>query len=228
MTLFLAQRPEDFRVTEVPLGEPEGAGPHTYLWLEKTATTTEAVALALARVLGVHSREIGYAGRKDRNAIARQWFSVPRLEPERALALILPGVRVLRSLRGREKLRTGQLKANRFALRVRSSADANLDLLRGRAEQLRRDGVPNRFGGQRFGGDGDNAARGRELLHGRRRRRGHRDDRFFLSAWQSLLFNRVLAERPAIGALEAGDIAYDHRDGRNRSVLDPSAHAEEV
>ncbi len=223
MTLELARRPEDFRVDEVALREPEGAGEHTYVWVEKTGVTTEAVALALAEHAGVESRAIGYAGRKDRHAVARQWFSVPGLDPDAAASFELTSARVLRAVRGREKLRTGQLCANDFELVVYGPSTDRLERVRARARELRRSGMPNRFGGQRFGGDGRNASRGRELLRGERRRRGHRDDRFYLSAWQSLLFNRVLAERPAIDRLEMGDIAYDHRDGRTRRIDDPAA-----
>ncbi len=44
-------------------------------------------------------RHAGYAGRKDRFAVARQWFSVPRLDPGRALALEGEGIRVLEAVR---------------------------------------------------------------------------------------------------------------------------------
>ena len=36
---------------------------------------------------GVRNADVGYAGKKDRHAITRQWFSVPRLDPARARAL---------------------------------------------------------------------------------------------------------------------------------------------
>ena len=67
---------EDFVVEEVPVQLPEGAGEHLWLWVEKRGENTEAVAKRLARAAGVKPVAVGYAGRKDRNALARQWFSV--------------------------------------------------------------------------------------------------------------------------------------------------------
>ena len=36
-------------------------------------------------------RDVGYAGRKDRHAITRQWFSLEGVEPERALDFQIEG-----------------------------------------------------------------------------------------------------------------------------------------
>ena len=77
----------------------------------------------LARLAGVRPAEVGYAGRKDRVAIARRWFSVPELDPERALALEGQGVRVLEAVRHPHKLRTGQLRGNRFELTLRELSE---------------------------------------------------------------------------------------------------------
>ena len=79
--------PEDFVVDEIPLYQPSGEGNHTFLRVEKRLRNSEGVQRELARLAGVRPAEVGYAGRKDRVAIARQWFSVPGLDPERALAL---------------------------------------------------------------------------------------------------------------------------------------------
>ncbi len=73
--------PEDFRVEEIPLYCPTGEGDHTFVCVEKRLRTTEDVARALARIAGARARDVGYAGRKDRDAVATQWFSVPGLDP---------------------------------------------------------------------------------------------------------------------------------------------------
>jgi len=70
----LRASPEDFRVEEIPLYAPSGRGEHTFVCVEKTGRTTEDVAAALSRIAGVARRDVGYAGRKDRDAVARQWF----------------------------------------------------------------------------------------------------------------------------------------------------------
>ena len=72
----LRATPEDFQVEELPAYAPSGAGEHLYLWIEKRGVPPEAVAQALGRALGVPPAAIGTAGKKDAQAVTRQWFSV--------------------------------------------------------------------------------------------------------------------------------------------------------
>jgi tRNA pseudouridine13 synthase len=205
--------PEDFAVEEIPLYAPTGEGGHTFVWIEKRLRTTEEASRDLARAAGVAPREVGYAGRKDRFAVARQTLSVPGLDPERALGLALPGVRVLAAARHPHKLRTAQLRGNRFALRLRE-LDAGVAALEAALAELAREGLPNRFGEQRYGSDGRNAERGRDVLLGRARPRDRRDARFLVSALQAAVFDEVLAERlRPLRRLETGDVAVVHASG---------------
>ena len=200
--------PEDFCVDEIPLYRPSGHGEHTYLHVEKRERTTEDVAHVLARYAGARVRDVGYAGRKDRVALTTQWFSVPGLDPERARELALPGVRVLDAIRHAHKLRTGHLRGNRFRIFVRDVAEQQLETAARRLERIRRIGMPNRFGAQRFGRDGGNADRGRRLLHGEGSRDDRRQARFLLSALQAAVFNAVLEDRQApLDAVEVGEVA---------------------
>jgi tRNA pseudouridine13 synthase len=230
----LAAEPEDFRVEELPLYAPQGSGGHTFVQVEKRLLDTEDVARALARAAGVAPREVGYAGRKDRRAVARQWLSVPALAPEVALALELPGCRVLAAARHPHKLRTGQLAGNRFELVVREvPADAAARAPEALAELSRR-GFPNRFGPQRRGRDGRNAERGRALLSGERVGRDRRAGRFLLSALQAEVFDSALAARPLPPyRLETGDVALLHESGgafvvEDAAVEQPRADAFEI
>ena len=205
--------PEDFAVEEIPLYAPTGEGEHTFVWIEKRLRTTEEASRDLARAAGVAPRDVGYAGRKDRFAVARQTLSVPGLDPERALGLSLPGVRVLAAARHPHKLRTAQLRGNRFALRLRE-LDAGLAALEAALAELAREGLPNRFGEQRYGSDGRNAERGRDVLLGRTRPRDRREARFLVSALQAAIFDEVLARRPRpLRRLEGGDVAVVHASG---------------
>lgn len=221
----LRSAPEDFLVEELPLYEPAGEGEHTFVLVEKRLLTTEEAARALAREAGVAPREVGYAGRKDRIAVARQWLSVPGLAPETALGLEAPGLRVLEARRHRHKLRTGQLRGNRFRLVVRDVDAAAEERARRRAEELLQVGMPNRFGSQRFGAEGANAERARELLAGGGAwPRDRRAARFLLSSLQSAVFNEVLARRPLpLGAVELGDVAMVCASGGCFLVEDAAA-----
>jgi tRNA pseudouridine13 synthase len=229
MAVRLRVTPEDFRVDEVPLYPAAGEGEHTFVRIEKRLRTTEEVARDLARAAGVAPRDVGYAGRKDRRAVATQWFSVPGLDPARALELDLPGARVIEAARHRHKLRTGQLRANRFDVAVDGVDDALYAAALERLERACAFGVPNRFGAQRFGRDGCNAERALRLLRGERVDGGRRAARFLLSALQASVFNAALAARPSPPhALEFGDVAVRHDSGGLFVVEDPAREAPRV
>ena len=217
----LASTPEDFIVDELPLFAPSGEGGHTFVRIEKRGRTTEEVARLLARLAQVPHAEIGYAGRKDKVAVATQWFSVPGLAPEAALALEADGVRALEALRHGQRLRTAQLRGNRFELVVRELTPAQVANAARGAESVRSRGLPNKFGAQRFGRDGDNAERARALLAGGDPGRDRRAARFLLSALQAEVFNAFLAARPlALDELELGEVATRHESGGSFVVED--------
>jgi tRNA pseudouridine13 synthase len=220
----VGERPEDFVVEEIPLYAPSGEGAHTFVHVEKRGLSTEEAARRLARLAGVAPREVGYAGRKDRAGVTRQWLSVPGLAPERALGHVEPDLRVLAAARHPHRLRTGHLAGNRFHVVVRGLAPERAAGAAERLGALARGGMRNRFGAQRFAGDG--IARARTLLAGAATPRDRRAARFWLSALQALAFNEVLARRPlAPGVLEAGDVAYVHASGASFVVEDAAREA---
>ena len=207
-----------FRVVELPAYEPCGAGEHLYVEVEKENLTTEALASALARACGRRPRDVGYAGRKDRHAVARQWFSV-HFGREEALARVeLPrGARleVLRASRHRNKLRPGHLRGNRFDLGLSGlDGEPAARAFRARiAERLER-GVPNRFGAQRFGSGGENLRVARAWAEGAPPAGGVRFRKLVASAAQSAVFNAVLDARERLGLLRElreGDVALTPR-----------------
>lgn len=201
VTATLRAEPADFRVDEVLGFEPDGSGQHAWLQIEKTGTNTEWLGKQLARAAGLPPRAVSWSGRKDRHAVTTQWYSLDlagRPEPDWAAALP-EGVRLLVATRHGRKLRRGTHAANRFELRLREVA-GDTDALVARAAEVARRGVPNYFGPQRFGRDGDNVAAARAWLAGGERR-GPRD--ILLSAARSWLFNRILAARVAAGEWEA-------------------------
>ena len=167
----IKRRPEDFLVEELPLYEPSGSGEHVVVFLEKTQRDTAAVAGRLARAFGVSRRAVGYAGLKDRQAVARQHFTVhaPDADTERAGLRALedePGLTLLWVDRHGNKLRRGHLAGNRFVIRLRDVEPTQVVRAKSVLERLERDGVPNAFGPQRFGRRGDNARLGELLFTG--------------------------------------------------------------
>ena len=207
---------DDFRVTEIEKFLPEGDGTHAWLRIRKRGVNTEEVATTLARLAGTPRPAVGFAGMKDRLAVAVQWFSVDlagRAEP-RWEALESNAIEVLEVARHRRKLRRGALLGNRFEIVLRdvTVSDPALDV---RLRSIRAGGVPNYFGPQRFGRDGANLRHARSLLVERRRIRDRHRRGLALSAARAHVFNRVLAVRVLAGAWAApvpGDVMI--LDGR--------------
>jgi tRNA pseudouridine13 synthase len=227
--------PEDFRVDEIPAYPPSGAGPHLWLRVEKRGRTTRDVVRELARALGVPDRDAGYAGLKDRAAVTTQWLSFPVARDPDPAALAGDGWRVLERSRHGNKLRTGHLRGNRFAIAVRGG---DLSRARACADALAARGLPNFFGAQRFGAGGRNPDLGRALLLGRlddpEVRRAARDRflrRLVLSAWQSRAFNAWLAVRMADGLFAAalpGDVLKKLDTGGLFTCRDPAVDGPRV
>ncbi len=278
---------DDFRVEEIPAYLPCGEGDHTYLLIEKRGMSTIAAVRAVARALGVRPRNVGFAGRKDARGVTRQLISVERLDPSRAAAIDLPGLRVLEAERHGNKLRLGHLRGNRFALRLRETDPGRAGEVRAALAEMSRGGAPNYFGHQRYGTRGDTWEIGRAALHGdfrlaaeliagdprpgdapgalrarelfaagrledaarawprgfddnarvaRELARSPRDPRravlsldrralgLYASAYQSRLFDRVLAARiDELDRIEEGDVAWKHDSGAQFLVEDPRA-----
>jgi tRNA pseudouridine13 synthase len=193
---------EDFLVEELLGFAPAGSGQHLLLKVIKRDANTQWVARALARAAGCRPGDVGYAGLKDRRAIAVQWFSVPR--PRHSVSwpgLAGEGFEVLEAHAHHRKLPRGALAGNRFAIRVHAGAARGATLagrLAPRIEILSARGVPNYFGAQRFGRAGANLLPdGAALPPVGSPQRG-----FVLSAARSLLFNAVLAARVEAGSWE--------------------------
>ncbi len=282
----LRERHEDFLVEEIPLYEPSGEGEHVYLFVEKQGLATLELARLIARHFGVRQRDVGYAGLKDKRAITRQLLSV--WMPGRALedvpSLDDSRVAILWADRHTNKLRRGHLKGNRFSIRVRGVPIQAVIHTQRTLERLGREGLPNRFGEQRFGFLGNNHLVGRALVLGRsdealahllgpntaqpdaqaegrklyetgrfseakgefhhslRTERAALEalargasaehalqqiDRsarsFYISAFQSAVFNAVLSARETagtLGTLAAGDLAFMHASRATFSVGD--------
>lgn len=193
---------EDFEVEEVPAYPPAGDGDHLFVWLEKRDLTTPEAVKRLARALDVDPRAAGWAGLKDRGAVTRQWVSLEGATADAAARVRVDGLRVLDARPHRHKLRTGHLRANRFRLVLRGVPPDAGDRADAVLEVLRRDGMPNYFGPQRFGRDGETARRARAwLVDGGRPPRDRFARKLLSSALQSELFNATVADRLDRGLL---------------------------
>ena len=199
--------PEEFDVTEELGFELSGDGEHDYLYVEKTGTNTEWLARQLASFADVPARDVGYSGLKDRHAVTRQWFSVPRWNQPDWAAFDVDGVSILEVNRNARKLRRGAHRSNRFQIVLRGPLP-DIAELEQRLASIRDSGVPNYFGPQRFGRGGGNVGLADSWAAGKRLPRHKRS--IAISSARSYMFNELLAARVADGSwdkLVAGDIA---------------------
>jgi len=207
-TAKLRTLPQDFQVTETLGWDFSGDGEHDYLWVEKTGANTEWVSRQLAQYAGVPERDVGYAGLKDRHAVTWQWFSVPRWHSPDWSAFNTEGVRILDTQRHLRKLRRGAHRANAFRILLRCDGKVDAAAVELRLARIRRQGVPNYFGEQRFGREASNLQLADAWAQGRRLPRPKRS--LAISTVRSFSFNEALAQRVHDGTwnqLVAGDLA---------------------
>jgi len=199
----IRQSPNDFVVEEIPAFAPSGEGEHLYVEITKTNLTTNEAVRRVCRALGVDERGAGYAGMKDRHAVTTQTISVPfprARSADEALRLELDDIAIARAMRHAHKLKPGHLKGNRFTIVLRDVAPSAAPDVIAKLEEAGRFGVPNAFGPQRFGKDGDNPERALAWLAGRAPGPKDRlERRLLFSSLQAHVFNRVLEIRRAAG-----------------------------
>lgn len=210
--------PDDFYVSETLGFTPSGAGEHFLVRIKKRGENTRYVANELAKACGVPSRQVSWAGLKDRHAVTEQWFSVQlpgKADPDlNEFVATHPGVLSIEATaRHHQKLRPGDLIGNDFVLQIR--ALANPSALVPRLEAIASQGVPNYFGEQRFGREGNNLDAARAWGRGERKVKDKSKRSFYLSAARSLLFNHVVSARLEAGCFSqtlAGDLCVDDAD----------------
>jgi len=193
----LKAKPAHFVVKENLGFEFTGSGEHLMLRIEKTGENTSFVANELAKTCGVKSKDVSWAGLKDRHAVTEQWFSVhlPKGETPDLSAFLAqyPSIKVLATSRHNKKLRPGDLVGNQFELTLSEVSDVPAVLAR--LEQVAEHGVPNYFGAQRFGNEGNNVDEARRWGRDNVRTRNQNKRSLYLSAARSWIFNQIVSAR---------------------------------
>jgi tRNA pseudouridine13 synthase len=209
--------PEDFLVREWLGFEADGEGDHWLLTVRKRGANTHWVAKQLGRIAQIPPRDVGFAGLKDRNAVAEQSFTLPVRSAMTAdwTGMTGEGFEVIRAVRHRRKLKRGALRGNDFEIVVREF-NGDAELLAQRLATISTEGVPNYFGPQRFGIGAGNVERAQQWFSGQIELHDRIERGFALSAARAAIFNAVLAQRvrnETWNRLRAGDVA--NLDGSN-------------
>ncbi|MFZ2842800.1 tRNA pseudouridine(13) synthase TruD [Psychrobacter sp.] len=231
----------DFVVNEILPLEFTGEGEHLWLHIEKSGMNTAYLAKLLSEWADIPLRDVGYSGLKDRHALTTQWFSlrIPKKQlPESEFAPIDIGVNesvtILAQHWHNKKLNRGTHRANQFIITLReiqfAGFDASLSMQSSTPEQLlsakqdveqylaniSQSGVPNYFGPQRFGRNGNNIREALSLFarpvpaarpqpkKSKRKSAPREQNTMELSAARSLIFNEILAARVRDGSWNKG------------------------
>ncbi len=193
--------PATFSVEELPLYEFSRSGEHLILKVRKKNLTTWEMLDVISSFLGVKKRDIGYAGLKDKHAITTQYISLPKKYEDRLKGFNHTQIKILETTYHNNKIRVGHLKGNRFWMRfkrVKNTQRVKLDTL---IKWIKLNGMPNYFGMQRFGNSGLNYLEGKDIVDGKTRLRDRKKREFLISAYQSFLFNNIVAKRVQLSNL---------------------------
>ena len=194
--------PRDFIVDEIPLYEFSGEGEHLVVHIRKKDMTTWEMVGAIARYLDIKNRDIGYAGLKDKNAMTMQYISLLAKDNEERLKDFRHDkIKILGTQRHNNKIRVGHLKGNHFKIRLKKVLGVQKDKLDSTLKWIKDHGIPNYFGNQRFGNDGDNWKEGKDISEGKLKMRNRKTKTFLLNAYQSYLFNSWLSKRVELSLL---------------------------
>ncbi len=217
--------PEDFQVEECPLYEPCGEGEHLYIRITKRGLATPQLVSLLSSRFGIPAKSIGVAGLKDARAVTTQFLSIQGVSPEVIGSLVHEQIVKLEILGWHtNRLRTGHHAGNRFVLTIREVEAHAQEVVPQVMKELSRRGIPNYFGPQRQGRGGENFVLGARLLKDEKKRsRMPKAKRvWFVNAYQSFLFNQILARRlPQQDCLMIGDWAIKHLNGACFHVEQP-------
>lgn len=215
----------DFVVNEILPLDFTGEGEHLWLHIKKSGINTAYLAKLLSEWAEIPLRDVGYSGLKDRHALTTQWFSlrIPKKQlPESEFAPVDIGdnesVTILAQHWHNKKLNRGTHRANQFIITLRdielegndkSSVEQHL-------QNISVNGVPNYFGPQRFGWNGNNIREALALFarpapesrpqpkKSKRKRAPREQNSMELSAARSLIFNEILAARVRDGSWNTG------------------------
>lgn len=229
----------DFVVNEILPLDFTGEGEHLWLHIEKLGMNTAYLAKLLSEWAEIPLRDVGYSGLKDRHALTTQWFSlrIPKKQlPESEFAPVdisaNESLTILAQQWHNKKLNRGTHKANQFIITLRDIQFADLEVTASEQDLSAKEsdksaveqhlanisttGVPNYFGPQRFGRNGNNVREALALFarpapesrpqpkKSKRKQAPREQNSMELSAARSLIFNEILAARVRDGSWTTG------------------------
>jgi len=197
------QTKDDFVVTEVPLYEFSGEGEHLIIKIRKKDLSTWDAVEILANFVGCKTRDIGYAGLKDKNAMTVQSLSIHKQYEEKLKSFKHDNIKILETTYHNNKIKVGHLKGNKFFIRLKRVNLIDCRKIEAALSEIVTCGMPNYFGFQRFGIEGDNYKKGKAIIEGTLKEKRRNLKQMYINAYQSYLFNSWLSKRIEISKLIA-------------------------
>jgi len=186
---------DNFFVEEIPLYPFAHTGEWLMLKVRKKGLTTPEMLNRISSFTGIKKRDIGYAGLKDKEGLTLQWISVPRKYRDEINKFKDRQIKIVEQDLHRNKLKIGHLKGNKFFVRLKKVNLPTAKILFSIIKDMKKYGIPNFFGHQRFGKFGNNFEEGKKIIEGEKFVKNKRLNKFLISAYQSKLFNDWLKER---------------------------------
>lgn len=165
----IKEKPEHFQVEEVVDDIFKGKKCVIFK-IKKRGLETEEAVDKIAKAFGISRGKIGFAGNKDKEAVATQYISVELKENENIKEKIkdikIKDVEIEFVGYGR-RIKLGMLKGNRFKILVKvDDVGEALEKLKNILKEIdEKDGFPNYYGEQRFGKEAINVLIGKLLLN---------------------------------------------------------------
>ncbi len=201
MDYIIKELAEDFHVKEL-LDPVLGEGDYCYFALRKSNWNTLNAIRIISQRLHISSKDIGYAGNKDKKALTEQVISLRNIAPGDALKLQIPEINLFYLGKGKERITLGSHRGNVFRIVVRNLSEKIT---------LSAKSIKNYVDDQRFGNNGMNVEIGRAIIHrdfkkaceflklevrendciGALRTVDRRLLRLYVSAYQSYLWNKA-------------------------------------
>jgi tRNA pseudouridine13 synthase len=140
-------------------------------------------------------------GLKDKNAMTVQHISVHRKYEDALKSFSHENIKILETTYHNNKIKIGHLKGNNFFIRLKRVGLVEKQKIEEAFSKIAVFGMPNYFGFQRFGIDGENYKKGKQIVEGTLKERNRNLKQMFINAYQSYLFNAWLSKRIEISKL---------------------------
>ena len=196
MEFTFEQNEKDFIVDELPhVDYKRNKGNFLILHIKKVEMTTWDMIAVFAKLLNIPAEKIGYAGLKDKHATTTQYISV-EVKYENALKRFKhKQIKIIGSYKHNHAIRMGDLAGNRFHIKLYAVDNIEAGRIEKLARKSEKQGLPNYFGYQRFGRDGDSIEQAKAMIDGEAHIEDAKLKKFLISIYQSVFFNEWLKER---------------------------------